>query len=172
MFGEANHKGEEVPVRRTTPEYYVPVRSSERSKELGSGVGSPESRAGISFEEVQEVAELPPGQKNPAQHLESLKEKRKQDLELLGYPADYDPNDPGGSQDGESSMVQPYVVGREYGYDVYFYPQNGWYVLSAPLPTLFYLDQQKQEVARRYPNYELRYHLGSQILIRKEPFEG
>jgi hypothetical protein len=140
MFGENRGEHEQGP--KKTPEYYGAIRSPERSVELG-GVGSPERKAGVSAEQ-QEA------------------------MELLGY--DYDPTDPQAQGDSENAAMAPYKVGEEYGFDVYYYPQKSWFVLQAPLPSVFYLDEQKLEVARRYPNYELVYYFGSQVLVRKEPF--
>jgi hypothetical protein len=100
----------------------------------------------------------------------TTEQKYAEAKELLGYPPEYDPNDKQGMAGGESGAMQPYKVGEEYGYDVYYYPMKSWFVLHAPLPSVFYLDQQKMEVARNYPNYEIQYFMGSQMLVRLEPF--
>ncbi len=118
---------------------------NERSTEIGHFALSPEE-----------------GQK------ELIVEQRQEAMQILGY--DHDPSDAQSTGDTENAAMNPYKVGEEYGYDVYYYPQKNWFVLYAPLPSVFYLDEQKLEVARRYPNYELVYYFGSQILVRIEPF--
>lgn len=142
---------------RKIPEYYGASKSPERLVENG-GAGSPESKASTTFESTDvpitfenldtgEVGEA----YNPNERYDTLDPTKK-------------------SSGKDDSAMQPYQIGTEYGYPVIFHPKTGWYVLKAPLPTVFFLDQEKLEVARRYPEYELVYSMGSEVLVRKTPF--